>query len=88
MSNNMKILTGFAVGALAGAVAGLLLAPESGPQTRRKLGQESEKLKNSLAHSLAETLDAAKIKYNTLLDEYARKSEKAAVKARQSAKVG
>lgn len=87
MSNNMKVLTGFAVGALAGAVAGLLLAPESGPQTRRKLGTESERLKHSLAQSLAETLDAAKIKYNNLLDEYARKSEKAAVKARQTAKV-
>ena len=87
MSNNMKILTGFAVGALAGAVAGLLLAPESGPQTRRKLGKESERLKNSLAESLAETLDAAKIKYNTLLDEYGKKSERSVSQARQSAKI-
>lgn len=87
MSNNMKILAGFAAGALAGAVAGLLMAPESGPQTRRKLGVESERLKNSIAESLAETLDAAKIRYNTLLDDYARKAEKQAAKARRSAKV-
>ncbi|WP_375579418.1 YtxH domain-containing protein [Marivirga tractuosa] len=37
MNNGVKILTGFSLGLLTGAVAGLLYAPEKGDKTRKKL---------------------------------------------------
>ena len=33
-----RFLAGFAIGAVIGAVAGVLLAPQSGEETREKLG--------------------------------------------------
>ncbi|NII27823.1 YtxH domain-containing protein [Pseudoflavitalea sp. X16] len=44
MNNTSKILAAFAIGAAAGAIAGILLAPDKGSETRRKLGEEGKKL--------------------------------------------
>jgi gas vesicle protein len=38
-------LIGLAIGALAGAAAALLLAPESGEELRREMGEKSEAMK-------------------------------------------
>lgn len=43
MNNGMKVLTGFSLGLLAGAVAGLLYAPDKGEKTRKKLKKEYDK---------------------------------------------
>ena len=43
MNNGMKVFTGFSLGLLAGAVAGLLYAPEKGEKTRKKLKKEYDK---------------------------------------------
>ena len=48
MENNGKVLTALLLGAIGGAVAGLLLAPESGTKTRSKLGKTAEDLINDL----------------------------------------
>ena len=87
MNNSTKIIAGFAAGALAGALTGLLLAPESGPKTRKRLTKESEKFKDSLSQSITEALDAAKVKYNTLLGEYTEASKKTADRVKKSARV-
>jgi len=43
MNNGIKVLTGFSLGLLAGAVAGLLYAPEKGDKTRKKLKKNVDK---------------------------------------------
>ena len=43
MNNGMKVFTGFSLGLLAGAVAGLLYAPEKGDKTRKKIKKQYDK---------------------------------------------
>jgi gas vesicle protein len=43
MNNGFKVLTGFSLGLLTGAVAGLLYAPEKGDKTRKKLKKNVDK---------------------------------------------
>lgn len=40
--NSGKFVVGAAIGALAGAVAGLLLAPKSGKETRKMIGDKAK----------------------------------------------
>jgi len=57
MDNTGKVLFAALVGAAAGAVAGVLLAPNSGEETRRKLREEGERIKDDVTKkvgSLAE----------------------------------
>lgn len=46
MNDTGKIILAFAAGALAGAIAGILLAPDKGSETRRKM---SEGMKDQFA---------------------------------------
>ncbi|MAC95248.1 MAG: gas vesicle protein [Flavobacteriales bacterium] len=57
MDNTGKVLFAALVGAAAGAVAGVLLAPASGEETRKKLREEGERIKDDVTKkvgSLAE----------------------------------
>lgn len=62
-----KFLIGLLVGLLFGGVAGLLLAPQSGEETRKKLAESGEKLKQTV-NELTE-----KIKKETI--EFGKKKE-------------
>ena len=48
MSSDSKLLLGLILGAATGAVAGLLLAPASGKETRENLSEKAEELKGDL----------------------------------------
>lgn len=48
MNNSGKIFIAALTGAVAGGVAGVLLAPESGEQTRKKLSKEADKAREEL----------------------------------------
>ena len=54
------ILGSLFVGALAGAVAALLLAPQSGKETREQLADEAEKLKEEIEKYASDFSDKAK----------------------------
>ncbi len=54
------ILGSLFVGALAGAVAALLLAPQSGKETRDRLADEAEKLKEEIEKYASDFSDKAK----------------------------
>lgn len=54
------ILGSLFIGALAGAVAALLLAPQSGSETRQQLADEAEKLKNEIEKYANDFSDKAK----------------------------
>ncbi len=87
MNNNVKVILGFTVGAAAGALTGLLMAPQSGKKTRKMISTESDKFKDSVGDMVAETLKEAKTKYNDLLEDYTDLSKKTISKAKKKAKM-
>jgi gas vesicle protein len=48
MDNNAKIALAFAAGLLAGAVAGILFAPDKGSETRRKFAEKGKKMADDI----------------------------------------
>ena len=64
--SSSKIFTGVLIGAAAGAVLGILFAPEKGSDTRKKISKKSSDLKESL-----------KTKFNDLVDGIADQIENA-----------
>ncbi|MCX2745265.1 YtxH domain-containing protein [Mangrovivirga sp. M17] len=75
MDENVKLVAGFIVGAMAGAAAGLLLAPEAGDKTRKKLAKEAEGYK-----------DKAMTAFNGKLDELATSTKDLVDTAKKSIK--
>lgn len=49
MNQTAKVLTVFFAGSVFGMLAGLLLAPTSGKQARKKIGKKSKKLAKKVA---------------------------------------
>ncbi len=47
MNNFSKVSLAFLAGAAAGAIAGILLAPDKGTETRRKITDKAKDLKES-----------------------------------------
>lgn len=72
MDNNAKILTGFSLGLLTGAVAGLLYAPEKGDKTRKKLKKTATKTYDDSLKKVNEL----KTTVNKEIDDIAKQSKK------------
>lgn len=68
------ILGSLFVGALAGAVAALLLAPQSGTDTRQQLKEEAERLKRELEDYASDFSEKAK-KVKAELEEKLKRTE-------------
>ena len=49
MSSDQKVIVGFLLGAAAGAMAGVLLAPNSGEETRKKIADRATDIKDELS---------------------------------------
>lgn len=64
--NSGKVILGVLAGLAAGAVLGILFAPDSGVNTRKKIARKSE-----------EYVDDIKEKFNEFVDHVAEKVEKA-----------
>jgi gas vesicle protein len=65
MNNTAKILTAFAIGAAAGAILGILYAPEKGTETRKKMNEEGKKMSDALKNKYNEV----KEKINSVKEE-------------------
>jgi gas vesicle protein len=65
MNTTGKIFTAFAVGAAAGAVLGILFAPDKGSETRNKINEQGKKF----ADSFKEKINKAKENCNDLKEE-------------------
>ena len=48
MGSGKKLITGLVAGAMVGTVAGLLLAPKSGKENRKKVGEKAAKVRADL----------------------------------------
>lgn len=65
MNTTGKILTAFAVGAAAGAILGILFAPDKGSETRQKISEQGKKF----ADKFTEKFNKAKENVNDLKEE-------------------
>ena len=68
---NSKVFWGIVTAAAAGAVIGLLFAPEEGTQTRKKIKKKT----NSLASELIDALEKSKQKAGETADDLKAKGE-------------
>jgi gas vesicle protein len=64
MNNNTKVLLGFLVGAAVGGALGILLAPDKGSETRRRIVEKG----NDLGDSISSFGDTVKDKFNDVVD--------------------
>jgi gas vesicle protein len=58
MNGNGKVISALLLGAAAGAVIGLLFAPDKGEETRRKLQTGAQDLMNQLSNKINEGTEA------------------------------
>ncbi len=61
--SSTKALLGFVAGAAVGALAGILLAPDSGTNTRKKIATKTGDLTDSLKNSFGDFIDGVKDSY-------------------------
>jgi len=66
------LIGGFIAGAALGIAAGMLLAPDSGQRTRKKIVDGSIKLKDDLMNTVDTSLDNIRRQFNSKIDQLAR----------------
>ncbi|MBC7867125.1 MAG: YtxH domain-containing protein [Gloeobacteraceae cyanobacterium ES-bin-316] len=62
--SSSKTLLGFVAGAAVGALAGILLAPEKGSETRKKITSKTGDLADSVKNSFGDFIDQVKNAYS------------------------
>lgn len=72
MKDFSKVMLSFIVGALAGAAAGVLLAPDKGKTTRKKV----KKSMDDLSQKAKETMDDLSSKAKETMDDLSEKTKK------------
>jgi gas vesicle protein len=70
--NSGKVLLGVLAGAAAGAILGILFAPDKGTETRRKIAEKGDDL-----------VKDAKEKFNGLIDELGKKIDSIQTKTKE-----
>jgi gas vesicle protein len=68
-NDGFKILTGFFIGAIGGLLTGILIAPDTGEGTRKKIKDTAGKIKDDLHDFAEETLEATKKSISETVDE-------------------
>lgn len=68
MNNTGKIITAVAAGAAAGAVLGILFAPDKGSETRKKINEQGKKI----AEGVKDKFQKGKEKVNELKADIAK----------------
>lgn len=70
MKNDVfKVIGGMLVGAIGGLVAGMLIAPDSGKGTRKKIADTASKINNELHDFAEETIEATKKSISETVDD-------------------
>jgi gas vesicle protein len=71
MNKSSKIFTAFIAGAAAGAVLGLLFAPDKGSETRKKINEEGKKMSDAIKNKFNEMKEKA----NAVKDDMEQQQE-------------
>lgn len=82
MSNNSKIIGALVIGAAAGAVLGILFAPEKGEDTRRKIASSA----GDLSENLKDRINAGKDLIDELVSRITSSSEEFISQAKEQAR--
>ena len=64
-----KVLASVLVGAAAGAILGILFAPDKGTETRRKIAEKGSGLVDSVKDKVSEYSDAISEKYDSVKEK-------------------
>ncbi|MFT3979131.1 MAG: YtxH domain-containing protein [Ferruginibacter sp.] len=75
--SNGKFLAGILLGAAAGAVLGVLFAPEKGEDTRKKIKKKTSKMGEDLKAKFDEMAEGFKKKFNDIKEDADEMMEKA-----------
>lgn len=84
MTNDQKVILGVLCGAALGVVAGILLAPDSGEETRRKIANKAGDLKDDLTKNLNTSINKLSAIANETLAKVQNSSAELAKKAVES----
>ena len=68
-NDGFKIMTGFFIGAIGGLLTGILIAPDSGRDTRKKICDTANKIKHDLSDFAEETLEATRKSISETVDD-------------------
>lgn len=82
----MKLLPGIIAGLAIGTLIGVLLAPQSGKKTRKRITSESDSFFKDLQDQLQSGLESIKSQYNTYLDTASSKGQDMVKEAKRKAK--
>jgi gas vesicle protein len=82
----MKSLPGILVGLAVGAVVGILLAPESGQKTRKRIASDTDSFFKDLQDQLQDGIDSIKSQYNDYVDSAVNKTQDLVGQAKKKAK--
>ena len=77
---NTKTVLGFLAGAAVGALAGILLAPDKGSETRKKISKKTNDLGDSLKGSFNDFVDGIKDSYSNLKSDAEDVEEKGKIR--------
>lgn len=83
-----NVLIGFIAGAAAGAIAGILMAPDRGIRTRKHLAWSVRSSRRDLAETMKEKVDDLKHEVNNMVDEMQKKLHEAERQMRERTKKG
>jgi len=67
--DNSKLVWGFLAGAAIGGALGLLLAPDKGSETRRKIMEKGSDLSGSIKDTFTDVVDGVKDNFSKLRGE-------------------
>jgi gas vesicle protein len=74
--SNKKAVLGFVAGAAVGALVGILLAPDKGSSTRKKISGKAEDVSDSLKSSYDDFVSKLKKAYSSSKEDAEAMSEK------------
>jgi len=82
----MKSLPGILIGLAAGVVLGMLVAPEKGKSTRKRVSNETDSFFKDLQDQLQSGIDNIKTQYNDFVETSASRTKDAVGQAERRAK--
>lgn len=86
-----NLFGGLLAGAAIGLAVGILVAPGSGLQTRKKITKKSKRfaaeIKNTVASAIEESIESLKEKFNMAVDDTAKRGRNAITNASERVKV-